>query len=154
MAINFIAGAGANAAGDHMKDITTPEDSIQMHQLHALHALYMLVQEMHDFFKHQTLPERFDIFKIITLYKQGQGGNWIPLKENTQYLRVYALVPTAVLVTSPLGPPAIVTIPAVTLPALWLPWDFPDGSSFMLDATATANQMNIFTRLTDTGTRE
>ena len=97
-------------------------------------------------------PENQDLFRVVTLYKVGFGPNWIPNKEFRQYIRVMALQPTAILVTSPLAGPTVITIPALAYPSFWLPFDFPDQSSFSLDVTASANQLNIYTRLTNIAT--
>jgi hypothetical protein len=101
------------------------------------------------FHEPQPPPETFDLFKIVVLYKYGQGQNWIPNKQHRQYLYVYAPIPTATSIASPLGPAFIITIPAVTLPNMWNKFDLPDQSTVTLDTTATANQMIIFTRETN-----
>lgn len=109
-----------------------------------------LLEDIDAYFREGLPPtETKDLLKIVTLYKPGFGGNWIPNKEHRQYLQVYALLPTVVLVSSPLGPPTTITIPAIALPTLWIPFDFPDQTSFMLDVSASANQMNIFTKISN-----
>ena len=108
------------------------------------------LEDMSAYFHHgPPPPESIDIFKIVTLYKVGSGPNLILSKERRIYMRVYALVATAVNIASPLGPPAVITIPAVTLPNMWSPFDFPDQSSVYLDSTASAAQMNIYVRYTN-----
>lgn len=109
-----------------------------------------LLQDIDAYFREGTPPdEAKDIFKIVPLYKQGFGPNWILNKENRLYCRVYALVSTSVDVFSPIGPMVSVTIPPITLPALWNPFDFPDQTYFYLDAGDTFNQSNIYVRLTN-----
>lgn len=112
--------------------------------------IHELLLEFNVFLRTKMFPpENQDLPRIVTLYKVGFGPNWVPNKEFRQYIRVMALQATAILVTSPLAPPTVVTIPALTYPSFWLPFDFPDQSSFSLDVTASANQLNIYTRLTN-----
>lgn len=148
---SLIIGGAAGLVGGHAQRLTTPEDETQKSQLQFLMELRDIMSDMHDFFKQQTLPERFDFNWIQVLFKVGQGSNWIPRKNNNQYFRVWAPVATALLVSSPVGAPFILTIPAITAtyPNMWLPFDFPDGSSISLDVSATSNQMNIYVKLTD-----
>lgn len=94
-------------------------------------------------------PESFDINRTITLYKVGSGGNWLLNKEHRQYCFVWAPVATIVNITSSIGPPFLVTIPAITLPQIWNRFDFDDQASIWLDNTASASQMNIKVRLTN-----
>jgi hypothetical protein len=109
-----------------------------------------LLEDMTAFFRDDTPPEeRFDSFKIITLYKTGQGPNWLVDRKRRQYIRVTAPVATAVNVTSSLGSPFVLTIPAMTLPNMWNEFDLPEMSSIILDSTATANSMNIYVRYTN-----
>jgi hypothetical protein len=93
-------------------------------------------------------PESFDLFEIIPLWKVGFGSNWIPNKQHRQYLYVYAPVATAILCSTSLGPPFVLTIPQVTFPDMWNKLDLPDQSSITLDATATSNMMTIYVRKT------
>lgn len=108
------------------------------------------MEDLSSFFHEGKPPEEaLDIFKIVTLFKPGFGPNLILNKERRQYMRVQAGVATACNISSPMGPPFVVTIPAVTLPNQWNPFDFPDMSSIYLDSTASANQMNIYVRYTN-----
>ncbi len=145
----IMAGIAGGTAGGHLQRVTTPEDETQKAQLSCLQEIHGVMLDVRDFFRQQALPERFDVFWIQPLYKVGQGGNWIPRKENSQYFRVWAPVATAILCSTPVGASFILTIPAITYPNFWLPFDFPDGSSFMLDATATSNIMNIYVKRSD-----
>lgn len=138
----------AGVVAGHVQRVTTPDDEIAIQQLHHLVGCYDVLCRIDHFLKEIANPEKNDIFEIVTLYKVGFGRNWIPRRENDTYIRWYAPVATAVQISSPLGSPFTLTIPAVTYPSLWLPCDFPDGSSIILDATASSNQMNVFVRHT------
>jgi hypothetical protein len=112
--------------------------------------IHALLHQMVDYFKMNTYPkETSDIFEVVTLNKQGFGGNWIPSKFQRQYMRIAAPVPTAIQVTSMLGTPFVVTVPAVAPPLFWNIWDWPDQSAFYLDTTATANNMKVWVRFTN-----
>lgn len=105
---------------------------------------------LHDLFtflrQNQYPKETEDIFKIVTLYKAGFGGNVILQPMQRTYTYIFAPVATAILVASPLSVPVVVAVPATTLPQFWLHWDWPDGTSFTLDTSASANQLNIYVR--------
>lgn len=104
-----------------------------------------IARELHEYLQTRIYPpESQDIFKIVTLYKQGQGSNFIPDNQGRPYLYVYALQTTNVVITSPLAPPTSATIPA----GKWVNLNFPNGTSFILDTIATANQLNIYARYT------
>lgn len=112
---------------------------------HHLSSIKELLIELRNFLRTKIYPpESQDIFKIITLYKQGFGSNFIPDKQGRMYAVVYALQTTNVIITSPLAPATSATIP----PGKWVNLDFPDGTSFILDAIATANQLNVYARYT------
>lgn len=105
---------------------------------------------LHDLFvflkMNQYPKETEDIFKIVTLYKAGFGGNVILQPMQRTYTYIFAPVATAILVSSPLSVPVVVAVPATTLPQFWLHWDWPDGTSLMLDTSASANQLNVYVR--------
>lgn len=106
--------------------------------------------EMNEFLKRNTYAKELsDIFEVVSIYKIGQGKNWIPSRMQRQYMRIAAPVPTAIQVTSMLGSPFVVTVPAIVPPAFWNVWDWPDQSSFYLDTTATSNTMNVWVRYTN-----
>lgn len=89
-------------------------------------------------------PESQDIFKVVSLYKNTFGPNFIPDKQGRMYTLVYALQTTNIVVTSILAPPTSSTIPA----GKWVNLNFPDGTSFILDSIATANELKIYVRYT------
>lgn len=112
--------------------------------------IHSLLVEMTALLKSNiSAKENADVFEIVTLYKVGFGRNWIPAKNHRQYIRIAAPVATAISVSSSLGAAFVVNVPAIALPNFWNDWDFPDQSSFMLDSTASANQMNIWVRFTE-----
>lgn len=125
-----------------------PEDPIHV-MLEKLENIHTVLQAINSKQGEPTDSEITNDKFIQTLFKAGQGGNWIPNRRGRFYLYVAAPVPTALSVTSPLGPPFVLTIPAITLPGYWNLLDFPEASSVMLDSTATANQMNIHVLLTN-----
>lgn len=101
--------------------------------------------DLHEYLKTKIYPaESQDIFKIVTLYKVGFGSNFIADKLGRMFIYVYALQTTNIIVTSPLASPTSATIPA----GKWVNLNFPDSTSFILDAIATANQLNIYARYT------
>lgn len=106
-----------------------------------------VLRELHEFLKTKIYPpESQDLFKIVNLYKVSFGPNYIPSidKQQRTFVYVYALQTTNIIVTSPLAPPTSATIP----PGKWVNLNFPDGTSFTLDAIATANQLNLYARYT------
>jgi|SRR6516162_4549793 hypothetical protein len=108
-----------------------------------------LTGDLDAFFRSPPTPkEAYDLFEIVPLWKQGFGSNWIPNRQHRQYLFVYAPVATAISCSTPLGAPFVLTIPQVTFPDMWNKLDLPDQSSVFLDSTATANQMIIYVRKT------
>lgn len=120
----------------------TTEDHIEgIHDL--LHDLLHFLQTSRD------AEAGKDVFKIVTLYKIGSGPNWVPSPNEYSNMYVMATAATAVDVDSPLGAVVSVTIPAVTPPDFWNHWDWPDGTSFRLNALAPASAMNIWVRLTN-----
>ena len=125
-----------------LKDLTDTTHK----KLQSIHDVLLEIAE--DIHKLTISKEASSVFRIVTLYKAGLGPNWVPRLGERDYIQVYALQATAVLVTSPLAPPTVVTIPATTLNDLWLDFDFPDGSSFILDVSASANSLNIYTKIT------
>lgn len=107
--------------------------------------IYKLLRELDYFLRSRVFPpESQDLFRIVTLYKNTFGGNWIPNKEGRTYTLVFALQPTPIIVSSNLGPPTSGTIPA----GKWVSFNFPDGTSIMLDNPATANELKIYVRHT------
>lgn len=106
-----------------------------------------VLRELHEFLKTRIYsPESQDIFKIVNLYKAGFGPGYIPSIDKQQriFVYVYALQTTNIVITSPLAAPTSGTIPA----GKWVNLNFPDGTSFILDAIATANQLNVYARYT------
>jgi hypothetical protein len=151
MAMELGLGVAAGVGGSHLKDITTPEDTTQKELLYFAQEMCKAIIELREFLVSETVPERFDDKQIIQLAKYGFGSDWVPQKGEHEYIEVWAPVATAVSCITPLGAPFVVTIPVPTLSGssgLWLPWDFPDGSRFVLDSTAAANNMYIYVRWT------
>lgn len=146
MSININAGQP-----NQIDILSAPETLAEINEFNRrvtdMHALLM---EMNEFLKRSTYPkETSDIFETVTLYKPGFGKNWIPSRFQRQYMRIAAVVPTAINVSSFLGPPVVITIPAIAPPGFWNVWDWPDQTSIYLDATATANQMYLWVRFTN-----
>lgn len=144
MSMDPIAIAESVTAGlgtHHLTKMT--EEATELKYLEELCKLQ--VELLECFNKYLFRPELKDIYKVVHLYKLSFGPSFVAQHERRQFCRVLAPVPTAVLVTSIIGPSFIYTIPA----ASWTPFDFPDASTFILDNTATSNDMSIYVRYTN-----
>lgn len=119
------------------------------HVLDKLENMHVVLQAIHATLNEPVGAEVANQRFVQTLYKSGFGGNWMPNTFGRFYLYIYAPVATALNVSSPLGAPFVLTIPAPTLPNLWNLLDLPDQSSVILDATASANQMNVYVLVTN-----
>lgn len=117
-----------------------------LHKLENIHVVLQAIQKSaENSAPVEIMNERF----IQPLFKVTFGSNWIPNPRGKFYIYVMAPVATALNVTSPMGPPFVLIIPAPALPNMWNLLDLPEQSSIYLDTTATSNQMNIFVLLTD-----
>lgn len=114
-----------------------------------IHEMLLILRDLRNFVDKYASPTANDVYEVVRLYKLGQGPSMQLQYEHRKFTRIMAPVPTAVLVNSIIGSPFVMTVPAPTPPNLWLPLDFPDGTMYSLDSTATANQMNVYVRYTN-----
>lgn len=119
------------------------------HVLDKLENLHVVLQGIHKTLNAPIAEEVTDQRLVQVLFKSGLGPNWIPNTHGRFYTYVWAPVSTAINVTSAVGSPFVLTLPAVSLPSMWNLLDLPDQSSIILDASASANQMNIFVLYTN-----
>lgn len=126
-----------------------PEDPFHT-MLEKLENIHVVLQAIHSRLNAPSAAvDNDDEQFILPLYKSGFGGNWILNKHGRFYLYVAASVATIINVTSSLGAPFILNIPAIALPGYWNLIDLPEGASIILDDIATYNQMNLHVLLTN-----
>ena len=117
--------------------------------LEKIEAIHVVLQSINKALYNPPHDESVDQRWKQTFYKSGFGGNWLLQRFERLYLYMAAPVATALNVTSPLGAPFVLTVPAITLPSYWNLVELPEMSSIILDSTATANQMNVHMLVTN-----
>ncbi len=139
------AGTAAGVVGSHVARVTSPDDAVQLAQKDHLESIYLALAEIADFQAKDSIPpEEKDLFKVVTLYKQGFGPPFTPVSEHRQYMRMICGVSLPISVTSVIGQSNL-TLP----PWSWVPVDFPDNTSYLLDASAPGNSQTIWVRYTN-----
>jgi len=119
------AGTAAGVVGSHVARVTSPDDAVQLAQKDHLESIYLALAEIADFQAKDSIPpEEKDLFKVVTLYKQGFGPPFTPVSEHRQYMRMICGVGLPISVTSVIGQSNL-TLP----PWSWVPVDFPDNTS-------------------------
>ncbi len=142
-------GIVSGLATHHLAKLTS-EDKAEIHT-QALVDLCETLRDLHSFLRSQTHPDlSSDVYEAVTLYKVGLGSPWLPRLKDHLYMRILQPYATVFNVSSSLlGPPFLLTFLNITPDPLWIPFDFPDGTVFILDATATQNQINMYVRYTN-----
>src|SRR6266571_6283605 len=139
------AGTAAGVVGSHVARVTSPDDAVQLAQKDHLESIYLALAEIADFQAKDSIPpEEKDLFKVVTLYKQGFGSPFTPVSEHRQYMRMICGVSLPISVTSVIGQSNL-TLPSWS----WVPVDFPDNTSYLLDASAPGNSQTIWVRYTN-----
>lgn len=110
-----------------------------------------ILREMHNYYIARTLDtENEDKYENVTLWKTGQGGNWLVNKHSRYYVYVTTTVTTVLNITTPFGPSFLYTLqPAGTNGIVWYDMNFPENTSIILDSTNTLSQSTIFVKYTN-----
>ncbi len=140
-------GIVSGLATHHLARLTS--DSETMKHTQALMDLCETLRDLHIFLSsHIKSAEDKDVYEIITLSKVGSGSSWIPDTRNRMYTRLLIPSPTIILVSSILASPFVLNFSSLTN-NLWTVWDWPDRTSFVLDATSPTNQVFVYARYTN-----
>lgn len=129
-----------------------PDETPASHEhavLQRLDNIHTMLQSINRHLSEPVYPQYTDERYVQPLWKPGLGQTWIPNRRGKFYLYVWGTVATALNVTTPIGPPFVLTVPAPTLPQLWNLLDIPDQSSVTLDSTASANMLSLYVLLTN-----
>jgi hypothetical protein len=134
-----LAGVSAHEASKQI-DAILPQDD---HPLE--HKLDVIIDHLIAIQKQLETPTAADIPKVVVLYKDTFGPGYVPRGETRQHIWILTGVSTPLsVITGMLG-----TFVFTVSPGIWTLLDFPDGTMYKLDATATSNQQNTFFKFTN-----
>ena|SRR5258708_3445535 len=140
-------GIVSGLATHHLAKLTS-QDKTEIHT-QSLIDLCETLRDLHTFLSSHIKSEEFeDLYEIVTLYKTGSGSSWIPNTRNRTYIRLLIPSPTNILVSSALASPFVLSFTSLTN-NLWTVWDWPDRTSFVLDATSPTSQVSVYARYTN-----
>lgn len=139
-AISIAEGTIAGVSSKKALDVL--ENNVSNNDIHT--ELICIKELLTKMLAISLVPDVSDVFKVVTLYKSGLGPNYIPRGENHEFIRILVPVSTPLNVTTIFG-----TFVFTVSPGVWTSIDFPDGSNYILDSTATVNQQAAYVRFTN-----
>lgn len=121
---------------------TLPKDPLEHSTEDYIREIHHVLVALASFLKDQALTHS-DVYRFVTLYKQGQGTYYRPEHaEDRAHFQIFSPVSVTLNVLDSGLLPFNITIPAAT----WTNIDLPEGSKYQLDAGFTSNSLVVYIR--------